>query len=92
MTGKTFEELFKALNDFNDSKQSIGGFMNDCELSIYIDDKKFYEGTSYVHFYEKLKEEYIKEFVDKILNLIWCGTDKRIVEYRSEHYIEVYVV
>ena len=94
---KTFEELFKALNDFNDSRKAIVDSYLGSELRIYIDDVKFYEGTSYVHFYEKLKQEYLDEVVDRVLNIVWNEFNTLTIRVytlygESDIKVEVYII
>ena len=93
MTGKTLRQLFKALNQWNNLKECMGEFDETLKLSIYIDDCKFYEGTSYMEFYNLLKEEYIEEFVSESLNRFFCGNNVAVFECKgTKHSIEIYVV
>lgn len=93
MTGMTLRQIFKTLNDLNNMREVISNNYLDSEIIIYIDEERFYRGTSYVEFYSRLKEEYVKEFVSEVLNMIWCGTDTQTLTCRdTEHKIEIYLI
>lgn len=94
ITGKTIRQLFKALNDFNNLQNVLNqdGFQ-EMELKIYIDEEPIYTGVSYCNFLMKLKEEYVEEFVNEILNIMFCGNNTDYITCRdTKHKIEIYAI
>ena len=82
MIGKTLKQLFKTINDYNNMKEVEGqneDHINDIEMLIYIDDMKFYRGTSYREFINKLKEEYIEPVVYDIENAMFRGRNRLLI-------------
>lgn len=93
MKALTLRQIFKTLNDLNNMGEVISHTYKGQELIIYIDEEKFYRGTSYVNFYSRLKEEYVEEFVKEVLNMLWCGTDTQIFTcLNTNHKIELYII
>ena len=94
MVGKSIKEIFKAINEMNNAMDILSTVGNRSELAIYIDDMKFYQGTSYKEFAKKVREEYVKFFAEEILNVLYCGSYKATVYDEITHWnstIEVYI-
>ena len=93
MLGKTLDELFNDIQRYNNVCECLNQFDDKKYLSIYIDESHIYRGESFVYFYDSMKKEYNKDFIDKILNHIWCGqVHKEFMFLKTIHKIEIYIV
>lgn len=92
MKTQKLKDLFKATKSYNIAKKSIND-PGTLALRIYIDDENFYTGTSYEDFLTKLHEDYVEDFCEKVINLIWNGVDRiRFYCRETTHTIEMFVV
>lgn len=91
MTGKTIKQIFRALEEANNMKESI----NDGDLlciRVYIEGIKEYEGRSWKDFIKHMKEEYVSEYVVEMCNQYFCGSN--IIEFmvnNRQTEVEIYV-
>lgn len=92
MIGKTIRQIFKAVNDYNNIIEVIHSGEKEKTLVIYVDDMKFYEGTSYVKFFDLLNEEYIPEYSARLLNSLFAGSEtSTFIVDNGEYKVEVYI-
>ena len=79
MTGKTLEDIFNNVSNYNDTLKSVG--YSDDEINVYVvvNGLFIYKGSSYVLCYETLKRHLNKEIISNILNAHWNGEKFKII-------------
>lgn len=70
--GKTIKELFQIINDYNTLKElEIGS--EERWITVYVNDVREYNGTSWKEFKKHMTDEYIKEWWDEFEKQLFNG-------------------